>query len=98
MKQYYYIDSEVVRDGKTVDLVSTTVECRAENQRAFFQHYLRRMGYQIDQNCPAFDELFNLYFSSEWGEMVGTELMPVWAWKSRVAEKLLEPFKVMGRE
>lgn len=65
-------------------------------QRDLFQQYLQRMGYQIDQSSPVFEELLQLYLSGEWGQMVETEFAPVWVWQSHVTEKLLEPYKQLG--
>ncbi len=67
-----------------------------EQQRTLFQQYLQGKGYQIEQNAAVFEELLNLYLSGEWGETVKTEFMPVWVWQSKIAEKLLEPFKLIG--
>lgn len=64
-------------------------------QRDLFQQYLQRMGYQIEQSSPVFEELLRLYLSGEWGEMVETEFRPIWVWQSH-AEKLLEPYKKLG--
>lgn len=67
-----------------------------QQQRDLFQQYLQRMGYQIEQSSPVFEELLQLYLSGEWGEMVETDFRPTWIWRSRVAEKLLEPYKQWG--
>lgn len=67
-----------------------------EEARLLFQQYLHRMGYGgIPLTSHVFDELFNLYLSDGWGRMVETEFAPVWEWKSKTAEKLLEPFKMI---
>ncbi len=65
-----------------------------EEVRLLFQQYLHRMGYGgIPLTSHIFDELLNLYLGGEGGRMVETEFAPVWEWKSKIAEKLLEPFK-----
>ncbi len=64
-------------------------------QRALFQQHLHGMGYSVPLTSQVFDELLGLYLSGEWGNMIETEFRSIWIWKSHVAERLLEPFKVM---
>jgi hypothetical protein len=64
--------------------------------RAHFHRYLRLMGYDIEETNPIFNELLHLHLSGEWGEMVKAEFGSTWVWQSKVAEKLLEPFKVIS--
>jgi hypothetical protein len=67
-----------------------------EQARSHFQAHLFHLGYQISQDTPIFEMLFEQYQSGELYAVVQTEFLPVFLWNTK-AEALLGPYKVMVR-